>query len=55
MAEGWVLLIEPKSHLGQGLSDKLAGQSIKTFNSSLSATIEPPRPNEAVNTLFFKG
>ncbi|KGJ90271.1 helix-turn-helix transcriptional regulator [Thalassotalea sp. ND16A] len=36
--EGWILLIEPKSDLGQALSIKLAGQSFKTFRSPLTTT-----------------
>ncbi len=57
MSAGWILLIEPKSDLGQTLSLKLAGQSFKTFNSSFSATIKPPTPNEDITkhlTPLFK-
>jgi len=42
MSEGWVLLIEPKSNLGQELSIKLAGQSFKSFNTSFSLTHKQP-------------
>ncbi|WDE11773.1 helix-turn-helix transcriptional regulator [Thalassomonas haliotis] len=41
MSEGWILLVEPKSTLGQALADKLAGESYKTFHSSFSATVKP--------------
>lgn len=46
MSEGWILLVEPKSDLGQALSDKLAGQSYNTFQSSFSATITPQAQTE---------
>jgi len=35
MLEGWVLLIEPKSNLGQELLTKLLGQPFKSFNTPL--------------------
>lgn len=31
MLEGWVLLIEPRSHLGEELSSKLAGSAFQSF------------------------
>lgn len=46
MSEGWVLLIEPKSALGQELSIKLAGQSIKIFSPSFSKAIRTPTQTE---------
>jgi AraC-like DNA-binding protein len=52
MSEGWVLLIEPKSDLGEKLSIKLEGQSLKTFSSSLSSTIKPPTQAEDVTKLL---
>jgi len=52
MAEGWVLLIEPKSDLGQELSIKLAGQSYKTFRSSFSIDIKPPTQTEDLTKLL---
>lgn len=33
MPAGWVLLVEPKSQLGQELSLRLAGEGVKTFGS----------------------
>jgi len=42
MSAGWILLVEPKSDLGQELSINLAGQTYKTFNSSFSNEINPP-------------
>lgn len=48
MSEGWVLLIEPKSDLGQELSTKLAGQSFKSFNTSLFTTTKQPTQAEDI-------
>jgi AraC-like DNA-binding protein len=42
MSEGWVLLIEPKSDLGQKLSNKLAGEPLKIFSSRLCSVIKAP-------------
>ncbi|WP_281559157.1 AraC family transcriptional regulator [Thalassomonas sp. RHCl1] len=42
MPEGWILLVEPKSTLGQALSDQLAGEPYQTFHSSFSATMNAP-------------
>jgi len=43
LSEGWILLIEPKSDLGQALSSLLNGQAIKLINSPLF-TSDRPRP-----------
>jgi len=48
MLEGWVLLIEPKSNLGQELSTKLAGQSFKSFNASSSTITKQPTKAEDI-------
>jgi len=53
MSEGWVLLIEPKSSLGQELSIKLAGQSFKTFSlPSSKALIPPAHPKDLTKYLI---
>ena len=52
MAEGWVLLIEPKSHLGQELFTKLAGKSFRAFSSSTACVIKPQAGTEDVTTLL---
>ncbi|WDE02063.1 AraC family transcriptional regulator [Thalassomonas actiniarum] len=46
MPEGWILLVEPKSVLGQALSGKLAGAPQQTFHSSFSGTMKSPAQNE---------
>ncbi|MCW8832588.1 MAG: helix-turn-helix transcriptional regulator, partial [Colwellia sp.] len=40
-SEGWVLLIEPKSRLGEALSIHLAGQLFKTIRSSFFTGSKP--------------
>jgi len=52
MAEGWVLLIEPKSDLGRELSIKLAGQSFKSFGSPFSRILETPTQAEDLAKLL---
>jgi len=52
MSAGWILLIEPKSDLGQELSIKLAGQSFKKFNSSFSVTNRQPIQISEFTTLL---
>jgi AraC-like DNA-binding protein len=52
MSAGWVLLIEPKSVLGQELSRKLAGQSFKTLGSSFSAAIKVPTQADDLTKLI---
>ena len=42
MDEGWILLIEPKSRLGEALSLKLAGSSFLIFN--MQETVLSPLP-----------
>ncbi len=48
MSAGWILLIEPKSDLGRELTTKLAGQSIKSFNTSFSTTTKEPTQAEGI-------
>jgi AraC-like DNA-binding protein len=48
MAEGWVLLIEPKSNLGQELFTKLMGQPFKSFNTLLFESTKQPTQTEVI-------
>jgi len=48
MSAGWILLVEPKSDLGQELSTRLAGQPFKTFSSCFSTVIKQPTKIEEV-------
>jgi len=52
MSAGWILLIEPKSDLGQALSTKLAGQPFKTFAPCFSTAIKPPTKTEDIGKLL---
>jgi len=52
MAEGWVLLIEPKSNLGQALLTKLAGKSFRALSSATSCVIKPQAGTDDVTTLL---
>jgi len=52
MSAGWVLLIEPKSGLGQQLSSKLVGQSCKSFNITFATTAKQPSQNEDITKLL---
>ncbi len=52
MSEGWVLLIEPKSDLGQELSTKLAGQPFKSFNTLFFESTKQPTQAEDVTKLL---
>ncbi len=52
MSAGWILLVEPKSNLGQELSNKLAGQSLKTFSSPFSTTMKTPTQTEDLTVLL---
>jgi len=47
-----VLLIEPKSHLGQALLTKLAGKSFRAFSSAISCVIKPQAETEGITTLL---
>jgi len=54
MSEGWVLLIEPKSDLGQELSAKLAGQPFQSFPSTATTTTtNTKRPTKAEDITAF--
>ncbi len=53
MSAGWILLVEPKSNLGQALSSKLAGQALKAFSSSFYPTIKPPLQTEELTALLI--
>lgn len=48
MMEGWILLIEPKSRLGEALSDKLSGLAFCTFESSFAAMNKLPAQTEKI-------
>ena len=48
MTEGWILLIEPKSRLGEVLSAKLAGQAFLLFSPSLTVITKPPTQTEDI-------
>ncbi len=48
MVEGWVLLIEPKSNLGQELLIKLMGQPFKSFNTRCFESAKQPARNEDI-------
>jgi len=52
MSAGWILLIEPKSNLGEELSIKLAGHPFKKISSSFSAPIKPPTQINEISTLL---
>ena len=52
MSAGWILLVEPKSDLGQELSSKLAGHSFKTFGPCFSTAIKPPTKAEDIGKLL---
>lgn len=52
MNEGWVLLIEPKSDLGQELSLKLAGQSFKSFGLPFSNIRKAPTQADDLTKLL---
>jgi AraC-like DNA-binding protein len=52
MSAGWVLLIEPKSDLGQELFTKLMDQPFKSFNvPSFEATKQPMQTEDITNFL----
>ncbi len=46
MIEGWVLLIEPKSNLGQELFTKLTGQPLKSFRTLFFESAKKPTQAE---------
>jgi len=52
MSEGWILLVEPKSDLGQELSTVLAGQSLKTLTTPFSTVFKPPAHAEDLSQLL---
>ncbi len=58
MTQGWVLLIEPKSFLGQELSIKLNGESLKVLEFELSPLIKsataPENASALLSPLFEK-
>ncbi len=52
MSAGWVLLIEPKSNLGQELFTKLMEQPFKSFNTLFfEATKQPMQMEDFINLL----
>ncbi len=58
MSAGWVLLIEPKSDLGQELFTKLMGQPFKSFNTLFfKATKQPAQAEDFTKCLtpLFEG
>lgn len=52
MSAGWVLLIEPKSSLGQELITKLMGQAFKSFDSIFFEITEQPIQTEDLTKLL---
>jgi len=52
MSAGWILLIEPKSDLGQELSTQLAEHSLKTLSSCFCSAIKPPTEAEDLAQLL---
>lgn len=52
MSAGWIILVEPKSNLGQELLNKLAGQSLKTYNSPFPTTMKAPTQTEDLTALL---
>ena len=48
MVEGWVLLIEPKSNLGQELFTKLLGQPFKSFKTLLFESVKQPTQTDDI-------
>jgi len=52
MQEGWILLVEPKSDLGETLSSLLAKQAYKTFTLPLSNAYIPNTAKIDLNTLL---
>lgn len=52
MSAGWILLVEPKSDLGQALSTKLAGSPFKTFGPLFSTALKPPAKTEDIAKLL---
>lgn len=52
MVEGWVLLIEPKSNLGQELLTKLMGQPFKSFNTLFFESAKKPAQTEDFTKLL---
>ncbi|MCJ8320480.1 MAG: helix-turn-helix transcriptional regulator [Colwellia sp.] len=49
MSEGWVLLIEPKSELGQELSKKLEEKPCKTLDLPLFNEVKPSDQTDDIN------
>lgn len=52
MTSGWVLLIEPKSLLGQSLSEILDCNSIKTLSTAITHCLKKPNQIEDITCLF---
>lgn len=52
ISAGWVVLIEPKSNLGQALSTQLAGQSFKIFSLPGMPVMKVPQQHEEVTRLL---
>jgi len=52
MKEGWILLVEPKSNLGETLSNILAKQAYKTFALPFSSAYIPNTSKKNLNTLL---
>jgi len=52
LVDGWVLLIEPKSKLGQELFTKLMGQPFKSFNTHFFEPSKQPLQTEDITTFL---